>query len=74
MNADLNALETRIDDLEARIAHQDQANVDLSDEVYRQQRQIGSLELQLRHLSDRLVALESPQRATDAAHEVPPHY
>jgi SlyX protein len=65
----------RIDELEARLAMQDQSIIELSDEIYRQQRRIGELEHQLRVLVQRLEALASPAaEANDPADEVPPHY
>ena len=48
---------TRIDELEARGAQQDQSITELSDEVYQQQRQIAALEIKVRHLTERLESL-----------------
>lgn len=65
----------RIDELEARLAMQDQSILELSDEIYRQQRRIGELEQLLRAVAQRLEALASPGAAAgDPADEVPPHY
>jgi len=66
--------EARIDELEARLAQQDHSFIELSDEVYRQQRQIAELELKLRRMSERLNEIALPQPAADPADEVPPHY
>jgi len=74
MDNDITNLALRVDELEARLAQQDQASLDLSDELYRQQRQISNLEAQIRHLSDRLKETELPRQATEPADEVPPHY
>lgn len=63
----------RIDELESRLAQQDQALLTLSDEVYQQQRQITQLETQLRQLVDRVRTLSAPE-APQPADEVPPHY
>jgi uncharacterized coiled-coil protein SlyX len=64
----------RIDELEARLAQQDHSILELSDEIYRQQKQIAQLETKLRDLTDRLRANAAPEPATDASSEVPPHY
>jgi SlyX protein len=64
----------RIDELEARLAMQDQSILELSDELYRQQRRIGELEQQLRVFAQRLEGLAPATEASDPAHEVPPHY
>jgi uncharacterized coiled-coil protein SlyX len=64
--------EARIDELEARLAQQDQSIVELGDEIYRQQRQIAQLERKLLDLTDRLRVAAQPESApTD---ETPPHY
>jgi SlyX protein len=65
----------RLDELEARLAQQDQSILDLSDEIYRQQRTITELELQLRHVGERLRTMTvAEHQAGDPADEVPPHY
>jgi len=51
----------RIDELESRLALQDQ------------QRQIAQLETQLRQLGDRVRTLNAPE-APQPADEIPPHY
>jgi uncharacterized coiled-coil protein SlyX len=65
----------RIDELEARVAQQDQALVELSDELYRQQRQVAQLEERLRQLAERFKSMapgaEPVLRPED---EKPPHY
>lgn len=67
--------ETRIDELEARLAQQDHSIAELSDEVYQQQKQIGQLEIMVRHLVERLQQVE-PQgsQSSDSTDEIPPHY
>ena len=64
----------RIDELEARLAHQDQALHELGEEVYRQQQQIVQLESLVRKLVSRLDSAEFDQSASLPADEVPPHY
>jgi SlyX protein len=64
----------RIDELETRLAQQDQSILELSDEMYRQQQQIAQLELELRHLAERLKAIAIPEPASEPQDETPPHY
>jgi len=65
----------RIDELETRLAQQDQALLELSDELYRQQRQVARLEMELRQLVDRMKTMSTPEPGPAAAgDEVPPHY
>jgi uncharacterized coiled-coil protein SlyX len=64
----------RIDELEARLALQDQSILELSDEIYRQQRQIATLESKVLDLTDRLRAAAASAPASDPASELPPHY
>jgi len=64
----------RIDDLEAKLAHQDQAILELSDEIYEQQKQITRLEAQGCELVARLESLAGGDGPTDAGDEKPPHY
>ena len=64
----------RIDELEARLAHQDQALHELGNEVYRQQQQIVQLESLVRKLASRLDSAEPDPSAPRQADEVPPHY
>jgi SlyX protein len=66
--------QARINELEARVALQDQSLVELGDEVYRQQRRIAEIEERLRVLAQRLEALIAPAAPSDPADEVPPHY
>jgi uncharacterized coiled-coil protein SlyX len=64
--------EERIDELEARLTEHDQAILALSDEIYRQQRQIATLETELRLLVERTKV--EPQGPSDESTEIPPHY
>jgi uncharacterized coiled-coil protein SlyX len=66
--------EARIDELESRLAQQDQSILELSDELYRQQQQIAQLEMQVRQLSARLTEATPPEPSGNPADEVPPHY
>ena len=65
----------RIDELEARLAQQDHSILELSDEIYRQQREIAQLELKLREIGNRVKALaDSTGTAQGTQDERPPHY
>jgi len=64
----------RIDELESRLALQDQSILELGDEIYRQQRQIAQLDKMVRDLTERLRAASSLEPANDPEHEIPPHY
>jgi SlyX protein len=66
--------EARIEELEIRLAHQDQALQELGSEVYQQQQQIAALEQRIRELKDRLGQGENAAPAADAREEIPPHY
>ena len=66
--------QARLDELETRLAQQDQSILELSDEIYRQQRQIAQLESKVLDLTDRLRAAASPAPESDPASETPPHY
>ena len=65
---------SRIDELESRLALQDQSLLELSNEVYRQQQQIMRLESQLRALTERIQALGAREAPPAPADELPPHY
>ncbi len=64
----------RIDELETRLAQQDQTLLELSDELYRQQRQIARLETELRQVVERMQTVSAPEPASGPTDEVPPHY
>jgi SlyX protein len=64
----------RIDELESRLAQQDQSLLELGDELYRQQRHIARLEAELRQLVDRLQTMSAPDPTSNPADEIPPHY
>jgi SlyX protein len=66
--------DARITELESRVAQQDYSLLELSDEVYRQQRQIAALEAQLEALRARFEALTAREAAPDPGDDRPPHY
>ena len=69
-----NDAEARFSDLEARAAEQEKSILELSDELYRQQRQIAELEAQLHHVVERIKASAAAPPLSDAEDEIPPHF
>ncbi len=68
------ATEERLIDLEAKIAHQDQSLNQLSDEVFRQRKQLDQLETTCRYVLDKVRTLTGPAADSDPGTEQPPHY
>ncbi len=66
--------DSRIDELETRLALQDHSILELSSEVYRQQQQISQLESMASQLAGRLQSIELNQPASAPSIDVPPHY
>jgi SlyX protein len=66
--------ETALERLELKVAYLERANNDLSDVVYRQQREIDALKAQIQRFDARLVALQQEERAYTQEEERPPHY
>ena len=66
--------EARIDELEVRLAQQDHSILELSDEVYQQQKLVARLEIEVRHLTERLQRIEPRESLKNSTDETPPHY
>jgi SlyX protein len=64
--------ETRIDELEMRVAHQDKTIAELNDVITEQWKKMEAIERQLRRFGEELEALESNEGPT--ANQKPPHY
>lgn len=60
--------------LETRIAFLEQANTDLSDQVYRQERELDALRNRLVSLAERFEAASTANREWTTEEEKPPHY
>jgi len=60
--------------LETKIAFLERANNELSDVVYRQQREIEGLRAKLDALAERVDAMHSQDEARSPEDERPPHY
>jgi SlyX protein len=64
----------RIDTIEEKLAHLEQAISQLSDVVARQQKDLDRALERNQRLLDKLAALESDVGPSASAHEKPPHY
>ena len=60
--------------LELKIAFLEQANQELSDVVYRQQKEIDALRAGLAELTGRLDSFKDEESSAAPAEERPPHY
>ena len=69
-----NHADERIERLELKLAFLERANTELSDVVYRQQRDIDELQQRFEALKDRLEVLASQPVTYPVADEKPPHY
>jgi SlyX protein len=63
-----------IERLEMKIAFLERANNELSDVVYRQQREIQGLAAKMAALSDRVSSMPAADEARTPEDERPPHY
>ncbi|MGO4572482.1 SlyX family protein [Microvirga sp. 2TAF3] len=70
----IEALNTRIDALEMRIAYQDEIIEDLNEAVVAQWKQIDALTRQSASLIDRMQEAENRANATSRPEPPPPHY
>jgi SlyX protein len=66
--------ETTVEQLQTKIAFLERANADLSDVVFRQQRQLEALGARVQEVADRLGSLQSEERHRLPEDERPPHY
>jgi SlyX protein len=67
-------VENSLEQIQTKIAFLERANTDLSDVVFRQQREIQELVAKLQEISQRLSAAESGDAARAPQDERPPHY
>ena len=67
---------SKIEDLEVRIAFQEEAIDILSDRVSEQDKHMARMEIQLRHLVNKLqgIVSEGASNNISSHNEVPPHY
>ena len=66
--------ETDQERIELRLAYLERANQELSDIVYRQQRELDALRAQMAHYRQRLDSWNAEQSAPAPPDERPPHY
>jgi SlyX protein len=64
----------RLDAIEEKLAHLEQAVAELNDVVIRQQKELDRALDRNQRLMDKLAALESESAPSATAHEKPPHY
>jgi SlyX protein len=63
-----------LEQIQTKIAYLERTAHELSDVVFRQQKEIQALEAKLKEVSDRLNAVQSDQSPRPAEQERPPHY
>lgn len=63
-----------LENLELKLAYLERANHELSDVVYRQQRELDELRAQLKIFASRFEALSAQSSPYSEADERPPHY
>jgi len=70
------AIESRLDEIESRLAFQDDMIERLNEIIVRQDSELARLELQVKALADKYndLAESSTMPGAVSGHEVPPHY
>jgi len=70
------AIESRLDELESRLAFQDDTIESLNEIIARQDGELARLELRVKALADKFndLAESSAMPGASSGHEVPPHY
>jgi uncharacterized coiled-coil protein SlyX len=66
--------EATLEHIQSKIAFLERANGELSDQLYRQHREIEALSSRLQQLADRLNAAMTEERVRAVDEERPPHY
>lgn len=66
--------EEQLERIESKLAFLENANAELSDVVFRQQREIDALRVKVAGLQEELKARPSAERAPTLEEERPPHY
>jgi SlyX protein len=67
----MTAIETRLNDLEIRVEHQDQTIAELNDVITAQWKKLDALERQMQRLGEELEAMDAGEIP---ANQKPPHY
>jgi SlyX protein len=68
------AHEQSMEQVEIKIAYLERAMAELSDVVFRQQREIQALEALIEQLRERFEAAQTPEGPASLEQERPPHY
>jgi SlyX protein len=70
------SIESRLDELESRLAFQDDHIESLNEIIVRQDRELARLELRVKALADKLndFSESADMPGASSGHEVPPHY
>jgi uncharacterized coiled-coil protein SlyX len=66
--------ETTLESIQSKIAFLERANTELSDQLYRQHREIEALTRRVAELASRLHAAVAEERLRSPDEERPPHY
>jgi uncharacterized coiled-coil protein SlyX len=66
--------DSRLEAIETKIAHLEQAAQELSDVVYRQQKQIDNVLAANRRLGQQIAILDARVPNPEGINELPPHY
>jgi SlyX protein len=67
-------VEKSLEEIQTKIAFLERANADLSDVVFRQQREIQALTAKIKDISERVHAAQSGADERPPQDERPPHY
>jgi uncharacterized coiled-coil protein SlyX len=67
-------MEKRLEQLETKVAYLEQANTELSDELFRQRRELEALRGQIATLTSRFDTAQSQPTTHTPEDEKPPHY
>jgi len=69
-------IESRLDELESKLAFQDDLIENLNEIIARQDRDLARLELRVKSLADKLndIGESAAMPGSPQGHEVPPHY
>ncbi|GAP77033.1 MULTISPECIES: SlyX family protein [Pseudoalteromonas] len=70
----MNQLETRIENLEAKVAFQDETIDVLNDEIKAHQQQLAKMRRQMELLGEKLREVQSNSGGTQELEPPPPHY
>lgn len=66
--------DSRLEQIEVKLAYQEDTVRELSDVIYRQQRLIDALEQRCRQLEARIISIASASSPSSPEDEKPPHY